>query len=48
MESKRKMTEAEKNCLKEKIINLVNGIDEEKFLREINIIMSDYIKKKPE
>jgi len=36
------------DSLKEDIIDMVGGIGEEKFLRRIYIIISDYVKKKPE
>lgn len=48
MEYKRKMIEAEKGHLKENIINMVKEIDEAKFLKRINVIISDYVKEKPE
>ena len=39
---------SKQDSLKEDIIDMVGGIGEEKFLRRIYIIISDYVKKKPE
>ena len=46
MEYERKMTEAEKGRLKENIINMVKGIDEEKFLKQMHTILKRHIEKR--
>jgi hypothetical protein len=46
MEYERKIAEDEIGRLKENIINMVKGIDEEKFLRQIHTILKYHIEKR--